>query len=136
MKEITVNEADYVFYAYEEDEGYFYEIDNLSVVEFDENIMEITEIRETDYELYTMLLEEGSTEPASYEVEDFNDGDKLSVTMFKVLMQNGDILSLPVLTDERAEFIGANPSHGSEYWYYDQEGKREATDDEIDNIED
>ena len=136
MKEITVNEKGYCFYAWDEDEGIFYEMENLSAVEFDENIMKVTEIKEIDYELYTMLLEEGSSEPASYEVEDFDDGDKLSVTMFKILMQNGEILSLPVLTDERAEFVGANPSHGSDYWYYDQDGKREADDDEIDCIED
>lgn len=136
MKEINVNEKDYCFYAWHEDEEIFYEMENLSAVEFNEDIMEVTEIKEIDYELYTMLVEEGSSEPASYEVKDFDDGDKLSVTMFKILMQNKEIISLPVLTDERAEFVGANPSHGSEFWYYDEDGKREATDDEIDNIED
>lgn len=135
MKEVTFKETEHGFYDYDEDEECFYEMEILTQIEFDENIMEIVETEESDYQECSKLMHsESNTTEASYEIEDLKDGEKLKVTMFKIGMPNGDILSIPVLKDERAEFISSS-YNGYDYEIYEEDGKREATDEEIDMIE-
>lgn len=136
MKEYDFNETEHIFYAFDEEEELFYELEILTEVEYDEDIMEVTDMKELDFSHYCgMMYGIADTVPAGYEVPDLKEGEKLSVTMFKVQMPNGEILSLPVLTDENAVFV-SSAYHGYDYFIYEEDSKREATDDEIDCIED
>lgn len=135
MKEVSFKETEHGFYDYDEDEECFYEMEILTQIEFDEKIMEIVKTEEIDYQECSKLMHsESNTTEAFYEVEDLKDGEKLKVTMYKVGMPNGDFLSIPVLKDERAEFISSS-YNGYDYEIYEEDGKREATDEEIDMIE-
>ena len=129
------NEVEHVFYEWNDDDEAFFESDCITHIELDEDLMEITDIEEIDYsDSSKIMICEADSVSACYEIPELKDGEKLSVTMFKIQMPNKEILSIPCLTDERAEFISSG-SCGNNYIVYENDGVRDATDDEIDNAE-
>ena len=134
--EAHFEETSYLFHDWNEEDEEYYEIESLSGIDFDEDNFEVVEIEEIDFEQYSgLMLEQSDTYTACYDIPELKDGKKLEVTMYKVLMPNKEILSIPCLTDDNAEFLSSCNIYGCSYYVYDQDGKREATDDEIDMLE-
>lgn len=128
--------CEHTFYVFDEDFEQFFEDDGVAEVKFDPETMEVVDITEMDYTKCDQVMHSYTDfANAAFEVGDLKDGEKLKVTMFKVGMPNGEVLSIPMITDERAVFVSCS-YHGEDYDIYTENEKREATDEEIDMIGD